>query len=157
MKVSAPYLPVVGSQSLVKIFVPSVLNHDEACWLVETAIRTRITSTSRPAASARIWKPRSPSGRRSDSGRVDPAGTAGSTRVAAPPTSSRSDLRASQRSLLHADLAQLRLGHRVDVGGNLRVAQAGQQVLAAAADQVADPGLKRFGGSRAPLSLIDQI
>src|ERR1700761_268402 len=45
---------------------PSLLNQDEACWLVEYAIRTRIARTSRPAASARIWKRRSPSGRRSD-------------------------------------------------------------------------------------------
>ena len=66
MKASAPNWLAAGFQLLVKIFKPSVLNHDEACWLVETAIRTRITSTSRPHASARIWKPRSPSGRRSD-------------------------------------------------------------------------------------------
>src|SRR5580704_1130575 len=139
MKASAPNWLAAGFQLLVKIFRPSVLNHDEACWLVEIAIRTRITSTSRPDASVRIWKPRSPSGRRCDSGWADPAGTAGSTCVTVLTTSSRSDLRASQRSLLHADLAQLCLGHRVDVSGNLRVAQAGQQVLAAAADQVADP------------------
>ena len=78
MKASAPNWLVAGSQLFVKIFRPSVENHDEACWLVETAIRTRITSTSRPEASARIWKPRSPSGRRAESGPADPAGTAGS-------------------------------------------------------------------------------
>ena len=64
MKASAPNWLVAGSQLFVKIFRPSAENHDAACWLVETAIRTRITSTSRPEASARIWKPRSPSGRR---------------------------------------------------------------------------------------------
>ena len=47
-----------------KIFRPWVLNHDEACWLVETAIRTRITRTSRPAPSASHWKLRSPRPRR---------------------------------------------------------------------------------------------
>ncbi len=76
MKASAPYWLAPGFQLFVKIFRPSVLNHDEACWLVETAIRTRITSTSRPHASARTWKPRSPSGRRSDRARADPAGMA---------------------------------------------------------------------------------
>ena len=50
---------------LEKIFTPSEENHDAACWLVETAIRTRITSTRRPAASVMAWKLRSPSGRRS--------------------------------------------------------------------------------------------
>ena len=65
MKASAPNWLFAGFQVFEKIFRPSVVNHDEACWLVETAIRTRITSTSRPEASARIWKPRSPSGRRS--------------------------------------------------------------------------------------------
>jgi hypothetical protein len=41
MKASAPNLLFAGSQSFVKIFQPSLENHDEACWLVETAIRTR--------------------------------------------------------------------------------------------------------------------
>ena len=66
MKGSAPNWLAVGFQVLEKILMPSVENHEEACWLVETAIRTRITSTSRPAASARAWKLMSPSGRRSD-------------------------------------------------------------------------------------------
>src|ERR1039457_2873581 len=124
MKASAPNWLVVGFQVVEKIFRPSVLNHDEACWLVETAIRTRITSTSRPAASARTWKPRSPSGRRSDRARADPAGSA---RVTALTTASRPDLRASQCSHLHADLAELRLGLLVDVGRQRRVAQSGEQ------------------------------
>src|ERR1035441_1778292 len=81
MKASAPNWLVVGFQVVEKIFRPSALNHDEACWLVETAIRTRITSTSRPDASATTWKARSPSGRRSDKGWVDPVGPAGSTFV----------------------------------------------------------------------------
>src|SRR5215471_10154836 len=78
MKGSAPYWPFVGFQVVEKIFQPWLVNHDEACWLVETAIRTRITSTSRPEPSATIWKVRSPSGRRSDSPVADPAGMAGS-------------------------------------------------------------------------------
>src|ERR1017187_3831117 len=98
MKASAPNWLAVGFQVLEKIFRPSVLNHDEACWLVVMAIRTRITSTSRPDASARTWKPRSPSGRRSDKARVDPAGTAGSTWVTALTMSSPSELLALQCS-----------------------------------------------------------
>src|SRR5229473_283066 len=96
MKASAPNWLAAGFQLLAKIFRPSVLNHDEACWLVETAIRRRITSTSRPDASARTWKPRSPSGRRWDRALADPAGTAGSAFAAVLTTSSRSDLLASQ-------------------------------------------------------------
>src|SRR6266568_4857075 len=117
MKASAPNWLAVGFHVVEKIFRPSVLNHDEACWLVETAISTRITSTSRPDASARTWKPRSPSGRRSVRAPADPAVTAGSTRVTALTTTSPADLRASQFSPLHADLAQIRLGHLVDVSG----------------------------------------
>ena len=88
MKASAPNWLAEGFQLFVKIFRPSVLNHDEACWLVVTAIRTRITSTSRPDASARTWKLRSPSGRRSDRARADPAGAAGSACVTVLTTSS---------------------------------------------------------------------
>src|SRR5271166_4564061 len=95
MKASAPNWLAAGFQLFVKIFQPSVVNHDEACWLVETAIRTRITSTSRPHASARIWKLRSPSGRRSDKARADPAGVVGSACVTTLTTVSPSD-RASQ-------------------------------------------------------------
>ncbi len=64
MKGIAPNLLAVGFQVVEKIFRPSVLNHDAACWLVETAIRTRITRTSRPAPSASHWKLRSPRPRR---------------------------------------------------------------------------------------------
>src|SRR5258708_20842420 len=71
-KASAPNWLAAGFQLFVKIFRPSALNHDEACWLVVTAIRTRITSTSRPAASATTWKERSPSGRRCDRARAAP-------------------------------------------------------------------------------------
>src|SRR5208282_2357966 len=103
MKASAPNWLAAGFQLFVKILKPSALNHDEACWLVETAIRTRITSTSKPHASARIWKLRSPSGRRSDRARAAPAGVAGSARVAVLTTVSRSDLASqSQCSHLHA-------------------------------------------------------
>src|SRR5215467_15584008 len=89
MKGSAPYWPFVGFQVVEKIFQPWLVNHDAACWLVETAIRTRITSTSRPEASARIWKPRSPSGRRCDRG-ADPAVPAGSAFTAVLTISNRS-------------------------------------------------------------------
>src|SRR5215831_18539633 len=110
MKASAPNWLFAGSQLFVKIFRPSAENHDAACWLVETAIRTRITSTSRPEASARIAKPRSPSGRCCDKVRADPAAPAGSAFTSVLMTSNRSDLRA------RADLAQLRLGLLLDVG-----------------------------------------
>jgi hypothetical protein len=77
MKGSAPNWLVEGFQVLEKIpLMPSVVNHDEACWLVETAIRTRITSTSRPATNVMTWKLRSPSGRFPDNAPPDPAGTA---------------------------------------------------------------------------------
>src|ERR1700751_436332 len=108
MKASAPNWLVAGSQLFVKIFRPSAENQDAACWLVVTAIRTRITSTSRPEPSARIWKRRSPSGRRCDRG-ADPAVPAGSAFTAVLTMSNRSDL--------GADLAQLRLGLLLDVGG----------------------------------------
>src|SRR5215468_400097 len=90
MKDSAPKWLFAVSQLFVKIFRPSEENHDAACWVVETAIRTRITSTSRPEASARIWKPRSPSGRRCDRG-ADPAVPAGSAFTAVLTISNRSD------------------------------------------------------------------
>ena len=77
MKASAPNWLVAGFQVVPKIPRPSALNHGAACWVVENAIRTRITSTSSPAASVMAWKVRSPSGRRSDRGRAGPAGVAG--------------------------------------------------------------------------------
>src|ERR1700684_2267465 len=107
MKARAPssvYWPAllgVGFELLVKIFRPSEENHDAACWLVVTAIRTRITSTSRPAARATIWKLRSPSGRRSLRGSADPAGLAGpagSTWVIVLTTERRSDMPAPRQS-----------------------------------------------------------
>src|SRR5216683_609164 len=156
MKASAPNWLAAGFQLFEKIFRPSALNHDEACWLVETAIRTRITSTSRPAASARTWKPRSPSGRRSDRAPADPAGPAGSARATVLTATSRSDPPASQWSHLHADLAELRLGHLVDVGGQRRVAQSGEQLLAGS-EQVADVRLEHLRIIRVRLSLVDQI
>src|SRR5690242_1103317 len=100
IKLNAPKLLVAGFQSTVKIFQPSVLNHDEACWLVEIAIRARITSTSTPAAAARIWKIRSPSGRRWASGLADPAGAAGSACAAVLMTTTPSELLASRDSPL---------------------------------------------------------
>src|SRR5260370_6587522 len=99
MKASAPNWLAPGLQLLVKILKPSAENHDEACWLVVTAIRTRITSTSRPHARARIWKLRSPSGRRWDRERVDPAGPAGSTPVTVLTTASPSDVPAPRQPL----------------------------------------------------------
>src|SRR5215472_8878552 len=148
MKDSAPKWLFAVSQLFVKIFRPSVENHDAACWLVETAIRTRITSTSRPEASARFWKPRSPSGRRCD--RVaDPAVPAGSAFTAVLTMSNRSDLRG------RADLAQLRLGLLLDVGGKRRVVQRGKQLLAVS-EQVADVRLEHRRVVRARLGLVDQ-
>src|ERR1700689_2614068 len=114
MNGSAPNWLVVGFQVFEKILRPSLENHDEACWLVETAIRTRITSTSRPAASVMTWKVRSPSGLRSDKVGVDPAGMAGSTFVAVLTGASRSDQDASRCS--RTDLAELRRRLLVDVG-----------------------------------------
>ena len=98
MKGSAPNWLAVGFQVFEKILKPSAENHDVACWLVETAIRTRITSTSRPAASVMTWKLRSPSGLRSDKVGVDPAGVAGSTFVTVLTEASRSGQDSSRRS-----------------------------------------------------------
>src|SRR5450631_3985978 len=114
MKASAPNWLAAGFQLFVKIFRPSALNHEVDCWVVATAIRTRITSTSRPAASVMIWKVRSPSGRRSDRGRADPAGLAGSALVRVLTKTGRSDPSASKfpplRRLLGGYLAELRVG-----------------------------------------------
>src|SRR5260370_10217318 len=123
MKASARNWLAAGFQLFERTFAPSVLNHDEACWLVEMAIRTRITSTSRPAASVRTWKPRSPSGRRCDRALADPAGTARSASGTVLTTSIRSDLPVLQCSRLHTDVAELRLGHLVDAGGQRRRTQ----------------------------------
>src|ERR1700746_1553076 len=128
MKPSAPKWLVTGSQLFVKIFQPSLEKHGEACRLDEPEIRTRIPSTSWPEPSARIWKPRSPSGRRCDRG-ADPAIPAGSAFTAVLTMSNRSDL--------GADLAQLRLGLLLDVGGQRRVVQRGKQLLPVS-EQVAD-------------------
>src|SRR6516164_5837514 len=149
MKPSAPKWSVAGSQLFVKIFQPSAENHDEACWLVVTAIRTRITSTSRPEERARIWKPRSPSGRRCDRA-ADPAGLAGSAFTAVLTIENRSD------EALRADLAQLRLGLLLDVGRQRRVVQRGKQLLAVS-EQVADVPLEIRRGARARLGLEDQV
>src|ERR1035438_8889597 len=130
MKGSAPNWLAVGFQVLEKILTPSVENHEDACWLVEMAIRTRMTSTSRPAASARAWKVRSPSGRRSDRGRADPAGPTGSTFATALMAVSQSGQSAPWSSPQSgADLAQLRLGLRVDAGGYRRESYAAEQLL----------------------------
>src|ERR1039457_3947128 len=144
MKGSAPNWFAAGFQLFEKIFRPWLLNHDEACWLVETAIRTRITSTSRPDASATTWKARSPSGRRSDKGWVDPAGPAGSTFVTVLTAAGRSDPCASRCSRQsRADLAYMRLGHLVDLGRHRRETQTGEQLLAGS-NQVADPCLEHL-------------
>src|SRR5271165_5864991 len=164
MKASAPNWLAAGFQLLVKIFQPSAVNHDEACWLVETAIRTRITSTSRPHASARIWKLRSPSGRRSAKARADPAGVVGSACVTTLTTVSRSGLASrSQCSQLLAylvvtlrgDLAELRLGHRVEVGRQRRIAQAAGHLLHGS-EQVADVRLEHGRVVRVRLRCVGQ-
>src|SRR6266576_3330314 len=176
MKASAPNWLATGFQTVPKIPHPSALNHGTACWVVETAIRMRITSTSRPDASAMIWKVRSPSGRRSDRGRADPAGTAGPARgVTVLTITSRPGPLASRsprpRSLLvrlrqgghdaggladlAANLAELRLGLLVQAGGQRCVVQLGEQLLAVS-QQVADVRLEHLGGIRARLLLVDQ-
>src|SRR3984957_10858156 len=148
MNGSAPNWLAEGFQVLEKILTPSVENHEAACWLVETAIRTRITSTSRPAASAMAWKLMSPNGRRSDKARADPAGPAGSAFVAVLTGASRSDQWAPWCSPQSGgDLAELRLGHLVDAGRQRRVAQRGEQLLARP-EQVADVRLEHLGVAR---------
>src|ERR1035441_8619265 len=89
MKASAPNWLAAGFQVLEKTFTPSVLNHDEACWVVEMAIRIGTASTSRQSGTRRPEDLSAPGGRRSDSAGVDPAG---STRVTALTTTSRPDL-----------------------------------------------------------------
>src|SRR5271166_3481997 len=103
MKASAPNLLAVGSHVLEKIpLMPSVVNHDEDCWLVETTMRTRITSTSRPATKVMSWKLRSPSGRFADIAPPDPAVPAGSGGAVVVTRASRSDQRAKRCSTRQA-------------------------------------------------------
>src|ERR1035438_7895160 len=104
MKASAPKSLAAGFQLFVKIFVPSLLNHEVDCWMVATAIRTRITSTTS----------------------------------------------------LRGYFAELRHGHAVDVGGQRRVAQAGERLLAGA-EQVAKVRLEQRRVIRARLGRVDQI
>src|ERR1700733_12979118 len=157
MKGSAPNWLAVGFQVLEKILMPSVENHEEACWVVEMAIRTRITSTSRPAASAMAWKLMSPNGRRCDKGRADPAGPAGSDFAAVAPVAERHDESwpwCATRS--RGDLAELRLGLRVDAGRQRRVAQRGEQLLPGP-EQVADVRLEHLDVVRSLLLCEDQV
>src|SRR5215472_6311353 len=123
-------------------------------------MRTRITSTSRPAASVMIWKVRSPNGRRSDRGRAGPAGLAGpACCVIVLTTTSRSAPRApgcSRRARLRTYLVELRLGLLVDAGWQRRVVQPREQFLAVP-DQVADVRLEHLRGVRARLLLVDQV
>src|SRR5882762_3702105 len=157
MKGSAPNWLFEGFQVLEKILMPSLENHEEACWLVETAIRTRITSTSRPAASATAWKVMSPSGRRSDNWRADPAGPAGSAFVTVLTVASPSDQCAPWCSPLSGgDLAELRLGLLVDAGRQRRVAQRGKQLLAGS-EEVAEVRLEHLDVVRILLLREDQV
>src|SRR5215831_1219640 len=160
MKASAPNWLVAGFQVFPKIPHPSALNHGAACWVVVTAIRTRITSTSRPAPSVMIWKVRSPNGRRWDRARVDPAVPAGSTCwVTVLMTTSRSDLCASRcpwRARLRAYFVELRLCLLVQARRQWCIVQPRQQFLAVP-EQVADVGLEHLRGVRAPLLLEDQV
>src|SRR5689334_19317953 len=135
---------------------PAVLNHDEACWLVEIAIRARITSTSTPAAAARIWKTRSPSGRRWASGWADPAGAAGSACTAALMTANPSEPLASRIHTLRSDLAELRHGLLVEAAGQRRQADLGEQLLAVA-EQVAEVGLEHGRVVGVRLLGVDQV
>src|ERR1700733_3184121 len=144
MKGSAPNWLAVGFQVLEKILMPSVENHEEACWVVEMAIRTRITSTSRPAASAMAWKLMSPNGRRCDKGRADPAGPAGAALVAVLPGAGGAGQYGPWCSPpTRGGLAELRLVLRVDAGRQRRVAQRGEQLLAGP-EQVADVRLEHL-------------
>src|ERR1700733_3058417 len=153
MKASAPNFWAAGFQSLEKIFVPSVENHDEACWLVETAIRTRITSTRRPAPRVRTWKPRSPSGRRSVRESAGRPWRSGVTMLTA---ASQYRPAAARRSGLRPDLAELRRGLLVEAGGQRRVVQGGKQLLASS-QQVADVGPEHLRGVAVRLALGDQV
>src|SRR5579859_5818173 len=110
----APNLLWAGSQSIEKTpDQPSALNHWVDSLDMVTAIRTRITSTSSPDASASIWKARSPSGLRGDSPEADPAGVAGSACTVALMRTGPSGLPVSWRSsFLAGDLAQLGRGLR---------------------------------------------
>src|SRR5215475_13647218 len=159
MKASAPNWLDAGFQVFPKIPHPSALNHGMACWVVETAIRARITSTSRPDASAMTWKARSPNGRRSDRGRAGPAVPAGpACCVTVLTTTSRSDPRAPRYSLrarLRTNLAELRLCLLVQAGGQRCVVQPGEQFLAVP-EQVAEVCLEHLRGVRARLLLVDQ-
>src|SRR5215471_15945675 len=160
MKASAPNWLAAGFQVFPKIPHPSALNQGAACWVVVTAIRTRITSTSRPDASAMIWKVRSPSGRFSDRARVGPAVPAGPTCcVTVLTTTSRSDPRASRcswRVSLRTNLAELRLCLLVQAGGQRCVVQPREQFLAIP-EQVADVRLEHLRGVGARLLLVDQV
>src|SRR4051812_24233881 len=62
----APYWPFAGSQLSAKMPRPSSLNQGHAFLVVVYAINVRITSTSRPAATAttrKIWSLTRPGGR----------------------------------------------------------------------------------------------
>src|ERR1700685_4579804 len=74
---------------------PAVVNHVVDCCAVVTVMRTRMTRTRRPAARARIWNPRSPSGLRLLSALADPAGVAGAAFVTVLITVLSSELRES--------------------------------------------------------------
>src|SRR5215469_5109434 len=155
MKASTPNWFCAGFQLYEKMPQPSVVNHDEAWLVVVMAIRTRITSTSRPAPSARYANRRSPSGRRRSKGEADPAGTAGSTFVATLMMTDRSCLSASENSSSRGYLVELSLGHSVEVRRQRRVAELLQRGLTVA-DQVADVGLEHARGVRARLHLVDE-
>src|SRR5215471_6127817 len=127
------------------------------------AIRSRITSTSRPDASVMIAKPRSPSGRRCSRGRADPAGMAGSAFVTVLTTPGPRVLPASQCSWRsypvrsgRSDLVELGLGLCVQASWQRRVAQGGEYLLPGA-EQVADVGLEHLRGVRARLALDHQV
>ena len=54
MNERAPYFPKAGFQVLEKTpLKPTVVNQSVDCFVVDMAMRTRITSTSSPDASAR--------------------------------------------------------------------------------------------------------
>src|SRR5215831_10594189 len=127
------------------------------------AIRSRITSTSRPHASVTIANPRSPSGRRCSRGWADPAGIAGSAFVTVLTTPGPRVLPASQCSWRsytprsgRSDLVELGFGLCVEASWQRRVAQGGEYLLPGA-EQVADVGLEHLRGVRVRLGLDHQV
>src|ERR1035438_3845392 len=120
-------------------------------------MRTRMTRTSRPAARARSWKPRSPSGLRWCSGLAGTGGPAGSAFVTVLTTVRLPERRESWCATLRGDLAQLSRGRRVDARRERRQVERGEQRLASGAELVAQVGLEQGDVGRAGLHRVHQV